>query len=1145
MDSNLSESDYGPEHTDISPELASCVIDCPRESPIEMDKESVSVPDDEDDEAAEQDGRFLRTARENAAEACIRTSFSEGTQRASEKKAECPRPGSVGSDRGFARLVFRNLPPDYTPEKVRNLIETQVKCADMTIGEITDVVCGRCEVVVEPGTAASPVILKLNGTLHDNCKLTVIKIITADGVKRATEKALKAAAVEAAGEVEPVYDESGQRVCGAPDCNSALARGEVHTMCASHSPCFANKVFDPSICEACKEIFAQGIKGDVDARRLWKNKLLRMRKRKINWVSDYVKFAYFLDVRMSGTNSIAGGARAADGTLLIDEKSFEYLCLQQQELSAMCKSPTDCHLALVDEINHLLIWSARNMKERTKGPQYRVVFKNIPYRFDLKNLVLYVAKIIDGVDYARVSKKRTVVEFVSEEYAQKCIEALNEIIFLGSPVTVMQDTDENEQEEQADEEQESIDIVYVDDIAENTEKVEGDQEKAEQVGKEAEEVEKAEKIEEKIKEAEDEISADETKDLEVDVGSEIGENFCLAKSREAREVEPVIESDEGKSKQNQIDEFNAIDEPEKVLQTFDDINHLIFHSFAKQKEKTRGVQYRVYISDGPPRFDLRKLVVKLLEKVGGIVFARVRRRIMVVEFETEELVTKCLQEVPKFIIKGKTLSIEQDFEDHRRVLEERRARATGEVGIVEPNEWNALSGGDPNWSMAKATKKQLKKQKKAAAKEAARKAALAEETFGIPEETLESLNITLPLVKEVRVSNLANGVTKENIIELLSVAGTVHQVIMEADCKAAVVEMSHPVDAVQAVSQLHSQIYYNSPLRVELYRGEFIDCGEEVSHIPKGLQSIGKKLPVVAPTSAETEGPKLNKRMRRALYRQTKAASAMGYSLPPGAAMAASYNQNTGLMGHSPQFPGANITVGAFGLPILKPVIPPGTSLEMPGKLDVPPGFRGGPNIPCDDFSNRGRKRKGPDHHHHSSFRNQEMKRKNPYCGNPNDQPLSGNNWNNNYGGCYNSGTSNNWNNQHSGNNWGGNSKNRRSGNYGGSGYGGGGSDRDRRGNQWGGGGGWKANNYSDGGSSQGWSNSDYGYQSGSHNRAPIRTYGSGGNTYSSSGYSSSGRSGGNSYNSSGGNSSSNIGSGSYPIPTSYNNNSYNNSSWP
>ncbi|RXG68925.1 Polyadenylate-binding protein, cytoplasmic and nuclear [Armadillidium vulgare] len=119
-------------------------------------------------------------------------------------------------------------------------------------------------------------------------------------------------------------------------------------------------------------------------------------------------------------------------------------------------------------------------------------------------------------------------------------------------------------------------------------------------------------------------------------------------------------------------------------------------------------------------------------------------------------------------------------------------------------------------------------------------------TYGLSVQFLESLGIDGPLVDRVFVANLDYSVHEDTLKELFSIAGKVIDVELVKDDEGkskgfGFIEFDHPVEAVQAISMLHNQIYLDRPLSVQLTRKEK-KRRDGFIKLPPGLKAVGPGL---------------------------------------------------------------------------------------------------------------------------------------------------------------------------------------------------------------------------------------------------------------------------------------------------------------
>ncbi|KAF2359850.1 RNA recognition motif domain [Trinorchestia longiramus] len=92
------------------------------------------------------------------------------------------------------------------------------------------------------------------------------------------------------------------------------------------------------------------------------------------------------------------------------------------------------------------------------------------------------------------------------------------------------------------------------------------------------------------------------------------------------------------------------------------------------------------------------------------------------------------------------------------------------------------------------------------------------ETFGLSPDYLANLNVELPLVPKVFISNVDPRASENDVGDLVSVAGTVVTVQINRHLQQAIVEMAHPVEAVEAISRLNHHPLHDQRIAVRLCR---------------------------------------------------------------------------------------------------------------------------------------------------------------------------------------------------------------------------------------------------------------------------------------------------------------------------------------
>merc|ERR1719342_1646604 len=121
-------------------------------------------------------------------------------------------------------------------------------------------------------------------------------------------------------------------------------------------------------------------------------------------------------------------------------------------------------------------------------------------------------------------------------------------------------------------------------------------------------------------------------------------------------------------------------------------------------------------------------------------------------------------------------------------------------------------------------------------------------TYGLSVVFLESLGINGPLVNKIFVANLDYKVDDQQLRDVFKIAGKVVNVEINKDQDGksrgfGTVQFEHPVEAVQAISMLHNQNYYDRKMSVRMDRVS--EKPENTgSKLPPGLKSLGMGLGV-------------------------------------------------------------------------------------------------------------------------------------------------------------------------------------------------------------------------------------------------------------------------------------------------------------
>jgi len=122
--------------------------------------------------------------------------------------------------------------------------------------------------------------------------------------------------------------------------------------------------------------------------------------------------------------------------------------------------------------------------------------------------------------------------------------------------------------------------------------------------------------------------------------------------------------------------------------------------------------------------------------------------------------------------------------------------------------------------------------------------------YGLNIQFLSSLGIKGPLVNKVFVANLDYKIDEKQLREVFKLSGKVLEIdiLKDKDGKSkgmALIEYSHPVEAVQAISMFHQQTLYDRPMSVRmdaLVNEEPHHQDTRRTKLPPGLKSIGMGL---------------------------------------------------------------------------------------------------------------------------------------------------------------------------------------------------------------------------------------------------------------------------------------------------------------
>lgn len=118
--------------------------------------------------------------------------------------------------------------------------------------------------------------------------------------------------------------------------------------------------------------------------------------------------------------------------------------------------------------------------------------------------------------------------------------------------------------------------------------------------------------------------------------------------------------------------------------------------------------------------------------------------------------------------------------------------------------------------------------------------------FGLSPEFLRQHNIDPPLCDRVFIANLSFNVGTGRIYEIFGLAGNIVWMDLHMDKEGksrgvCILQFSHPIEAVQAISMFHGQKLYDRVLVVKMDRYEKNEPARDGA-LPRGLEAIGAGL---------------------------------------------------------------------------------------------------------------------------------------------------------------------------------------------------------------------------------------------------------------------------------------------------------------
>ncbi|KAL7638400.1 UNVERIFIED_CONTAM: hypothetical protein RMT77_010970 [Armadillidium vulgare] len=296
----------------------------------------------------------------------------------------------------------------------------------------------------------------------------------------------------------------------------------------------------------------------------------------------------------------------------------------------------------------------------------------------------------------------------------------------------------------------------------------------------------------------------------------------MSRDSRSRSRSPVLKDDDGDSSpRNRRIDKRTLDKPQR-------------------SSGKRSAECRVYVSNIPYEFKWQDLKDLFRSEVGNVAYVEMfnddngrPRGSAIVDFETPEMAQRAIEKLHRMEVKGRKLVVKEreeivhsrDFmflfnkdleRDRNRFGKDLDRRGSFNRNSFQDNGPPAVNYGN---------------------------------TYGLSISFLESLGINGPLVNKVFVANLDYKVGEDDLKEVFKVAGKVvnAEVIKDQDGKSrgfGVVEYEHPLHAVQAISMLHNQQYYDRKINVRLDRvaEKQQKEGGPSAKLPPGLKGLGMGL---------------------------------------------------------------------------------------------------------------------------------------------------------------------------------------------------------------------------------------------------------------------------------------------------------------
>ncbi|XP_046450290.1 myelin expression factor 2-like isoform X2 [Daphnia pulex] len=262
---------------------------------------------------------------------------------------------------------------------------------------------------------------------------------------------------------------------------------------------------------------------------------------------------------------------------------------------------------------------------------------------------------------------------------------------------------------------------------------------------------------------------------------------------------------------------------------------------------------RVHISNIPYEYRWQDLKDLFRSEVGEVSFVELfedeygkPRGSGIVEFEKLEHARIALEKMNRFELKGRRLIVKEDVDVERGADASASSRQESRNHLSSSYSSGREYGGDVSYSSGR--KNGPGGGGGSIGTLTSPSSTRWSNTYGLSPQFLDSLGIPGPLIDRIFVANLDYKVDDAKLREVFRLAGkvVVAEVVKDRDGRSrgfGVLQMSHPVEAVQAISMFNNQMLYDRRMTVRMDRdAERLESQSSRSHLPEGLRSIGMGL---------------------------------------------------------------------------------------------------------------------------------------------------------------------------------------------------------------------------------------------------------------------------------------------------------------